>query len=244
MHCAEREERMVDAVVGQNCHRPLRSEAPLEECLGDPAHRAVRFAVAQLSPALTRALGEKGPLRSLVGPLHQPFGDATRIGGELLRRAQQHRAVGTLLHLDLLRRELHSALMPASFAICAQRSDSCAMRTPSTCGVDRSAKAPCALKASSRSLEASAVFSISLSFAIAAPGVPAGARTKRRGEASKPGRVSASAGQSAPAILTGLVSAIGRRRPAFDCASTGGALMMPIWSCPEMTSGMIAEAPL
>ena len=110
VHRAQREEGVVDAVVGKDRHRALGTETAVEQRLRDPAHRAIGFAVRELAPGVVLpSFREKDPIRRLVGPLHQPLGDAARVGAELLRRAQQQAAVGALLELDLWRRELHSA---------------------------------------------------------------------------------------------------------------------------------------
>jgi hypothetical protein len=50
--------------------------------------------------------------------------------------------------------------------------------------------------ASITSRDVSTVFSVAFNVVTTGAGVPAGARTKSRGEASKPGSVSASAGHS------------------------------------------------
>jgi hypothetical protein len=56
--------------------------------------------------------------------MHQPLGDAARIRAQLLRRAQQHAAVGALLQLDPRLRELHSAFTSFSQAAMLRRWES------------------------------------------------------------------------------------------------------------------------
>src|SRR6185295_18156054 len=115
MHCAEREQGVVDAVVGEDGDRLLRVEISFEEGLSYPPRRAVGFAVAELSPpaALPVPLGKEDPLRRLVRPLGKPLRDAAGVGAELLRRAHDRRTVGALLQRDPggreLQRRMHNA---------------------------------------------------------------------------------------------------------------------------------------
>jgi hypothetical protein len=107
VHGAEREQGMVDAVVGEDRDRLFGAEPALEQRLPDAAHRSVGLAVRNPAPRFALALGEKDSRRLAVGPLHQPFGDAARIRPELLRRAQDQRAVGALFEIDFRRRKPH-----------------------------------------------------------------------------------------------------------------------------------------
>ena len=107
VHRAEREQGMVDAVVGEDRDRLFGAEPAVEQRLPDAAHVAVGLAVRDPAPRFALALGEEQARRVAVGPLHQPFGDAARIRPELLRRAQNQRAVGALLEIDLRRRKPH-----------------------------------------------------------------------------------------------------------------------------------------
>src|SRR6185295_9388055 len=100
-------------------------EAALEQRLRDAPHLAVGFAVGQLAPGIAfAALGEENPFRRLVGPMHQPLGDAARMRAQLLRRAQQHAAVGSLLQLDFGGREPHSDVTSFSQAAMLRRWES------------------------------------------------------------------------------------------------------------------------
>ena len=99
MHGAEREQRVVDAVVGEDCDRTLGIEPLVEQCLRHAPHGAIGLAVAQLAPAFALALGEESALGRLVRPLHQPLGHAARVRRELLRRAQIDVSVLSF-HLD------------------------------------------------------------------------------------------------------------------------------------------------
>src|SRR5439155_18353831 len=86
-------------------YRPLLIQPEVEERLPDPAHRAVALPVADPAPAVARALCEENPFRRMIRPMHQPFGHATRMGAELLGRAQHAAAVGPLFDVDFRRRE-------------------------------------------------------------------------------------------------------------------------------------------
>src|SRR5205085_10414103 len=88
MHCAQREERVLDAVVREDRDRPFGVEAAFEERLADAPRRAVRLAIRDLAPRLALAFREEVALRRLVRPPREPLGDAARVGRELLRRAK------------------------------------------------------------------------------------------------------------------------------------------------------------
>ena len=104
-------------------------EPLVQQRLADAAHRAVGLAVFQGSPGSGGIpLGEKHPLGRLVRPLQQPFGDAAGVGGELLRRAQQHAAVGPLLERGLRGGELHAA--GSFFAMDSHGRDAAQVRVP------------------------------------------------------------------------------------------------------------------
>ena len=81
VHRAEREQGVVDAVVGEDGDRLLRVQAAFEQRLRDAAHRAVGFAIASVSSSRRPcALRQERALRRVVGPLHQPLGDAACVG--------------------------------------------------------------------------------------------------------------------------------------------------------------------
>jgi hypothetical protein len=89
MHRAEREQGVVDAVVGEDGNRPFRIEISFQKSLSYAPRRAVGLPVSELAPAaaLFRPFSEKYPFRRLVRPLGKPLRDAARVGAELLRRA-------------------------------------------------------------------------------------------------------------------------------------------------------------
>src|SRR5204863_10031202 len=86
----------------------------------DAPRGAVGLEVGDLAPARAGlvALAEEGALGRLERPAHQPLGDAARRRLEPLRRAQQQRPVGALLHPHLARSEpqirTHNAILCSS----------------------------------------------------------------------------------------------------------------------------------
>src|SRR5207247_10759605 len=105
VHRPEREERVIDRVVGEDHERPRGIEPSVEQPLRGAARERERLAVAELPPGAVPALGEESPVRRVAGPALEPFADRTRMPPQLQRRAQDHRAVAATLDFDTRRRE-------------------------------------------------------------------------------------------------------------------------------------------
>ena len=80
VHRAEREQRVVDAVVREDRDRPLGPEAAVEQRLADAARRRERFAVGDPPPAVAGALGEERAVGRARRPVHEPLADRARGG--------------------------------------------------------------------------------------------------------------------------------------------------------------------
>jgi hypothetical protein len=104
VHRAEREQRVVHAVVGKDRDRPVRGEAQVEQGLADAAGVGERIAVADAPPAVALALGNERSVRRALVPVHQPVAYGARMFAELLRRTQHDRAIGALVNFDFGRR--------------------------------------------------------------------------------------------------------------------------------------------
>ena len=78
----EREQRVLDAVVGQDHQRTLGAQPLREDPRGRRAHLLQRVPVGDRRPRRigARAIGEKDPVRRLPRPMLQPVADATRAG--------------------------------------------------------------------------------------------------------------------------------------------------------------------
>jgi len=105
VHGAEREQAVVDAVVGEDGERLLGAETALEQRLADAPRTVQRLRIGKLAPAVARSLGEEHALRRLLRPLREPLAHAALVGAQLLRRAQDHRAVVAALDVDCGGRE-------------------------------------------------------------------------------------------------------------------------------------------
>jgi len=107
MQRAERQQRVVDAVLRQDDDRPLGREAAREKGAADGARRLPRLPVTDPSPAVAPALGEKDPLgeKDALGrrarPVPEPFAEPARIRFQLLARPQDAAAIGALLDGDV-----------------------------------------------------------------------------------------------------------------------------------------------
>ena len=105
VHRPEREERVIDRVVGEDHERPRGIEPSVEQPLRGAARERERLAVAELPPGAVPALGEESPVRRLAGPALEPLADRARVPPERKGRAQDHRAVAAALDFDTRRRE-------------------------------------------------------------------------------------------------------------------------------------------
>ena len=107
MHRRQRQQRVIDAVVGENDQRVLGAQTLRQNPGGHRAHLLQRVLVGDGRPRRVhvRALAEKNPLRHLPRPLLQPVADATRAWLQRRGRFQPDTAVGAALGHDLRRRE-------------------------------------------------------------------------------------------------------------------------------------------
>ena len=106
MHSAERHQRVVDAVLGQDHEGPIRPQLAVEQGLANGICGLGRSLVGEMPPAAGRiALGQENPLRRRCRPALEQHAERARHGPELARRAQHHRAVGAPLMRDLRRCE-------------------------------------------------------------------------------------------------------------------------------------------
>src|SRR5260370_12989551 len=80
MHGPEREQRVIDAVVGENDQRVLGAQALREDPGGYRANPPQRISVGEARPrrVAIRNLAPKNPLTPLPRPLLQPRADASR----------------------------------------------------------------------------------------------------------------------------------------------------------------------
>ena len=107
MHRRQRQQRVIDAVVGENDQRVLGAQTLRQNPGGHRAHLLQRVLVGDGRPRRVhvRALAEKNPVRHLPRPLLQPVADATRAWLQRRGRFQPDTAVGAALGHDLRRRE-------------------------------------------------------------------------------------------------------------------------------------------
>jgi hypothetical protein len=102
MKRAERQQRMVDAVLRQDDDRALGRETARDEGAADGARRPPGLAVADAPPrAGGVALGEEDPLRRPARPVLEPLAEPARIGSERLPRAQDQPPIRAPLDLDI-----------------------------------------------------------------------------------------------------------------------------------------------
>ena len=101
VHGRKRDERMVDAVVGQDHDRAVDRQATAQQCLPDRAHAVERDAVTELAPtAIRRPLGQKQLLRRARSPVHEILADTPGIRSQCLRRAQHAAAIAQWGDID------------------------------------------------------------------------------------------------------------------------------------------------
>ena len=80
---AEPDDRMIDAVAGKDCNRPVERQAAIDQALRDAARHLSRRAVSDHAPVcLALALGEKHALRRNARPMIEPVGRGERIGAQ------------------------------------------------------------------------------------------------------------------------------------------------------------------
>jgi hypothetical protein len=87
VHRCEREQRMFDAVAGQNHERTFRTQLPVQQCIREPPHLLIGRRVGQRAPLLvTVALSQKDIVRTRVRPVHEVFGESQRISAQRIER--------------------------------------------------------------------------------------------------------------------------------------------------------------
>ena len=80
---SQHEQSMADGVAGEDHYRPIGSQSPVEQCLGDRVGQARCLAVRHQLPFPIRAsLPEKGAVRCLPGPAAQQDPEVFLIGFE------------------------------------------------------------------------------------------------------------------------------------------------------------------
>ena len=84
---------MVDAVAGQDRHRPLDRKTAVDDRLGDAPRRIPNLGESQRPPAVAGAFGEIDALGLNFRPMIQPMRDRRWIRPEFMARANQHGAV-------------------------------------------------------------------------------------------------------------------------------------------------------
>jgi len=94
---AESENRMVDAVAGQDRDRPFRGETALDQTLRDASGGLARLRIGHLPPSRRHALGEEHTVRRNLRPVIEPVGQRRGIDAERMGRADQHGGVGAAL---------------------------------------------------------------------------------------------------------------------------------------------------
>ena len=104
-HRAEAEERVLDAVAGEDRDRPLHREAAVDDPLRDAAGDVARLGVGHPAPGAALPLGEEHSGRRGPRPMVEPVGHRFRIGSERVGRPHDHRAVGAALDGHVRRTE-------------------------------------------------------------------------------------------------------------------------------------------
>jgi hypothetical protein len=85
VHRGQGQQRVLDAVAGEDQHRPLRRQLAVEERLRQASHRRVRLGVAPRSPLPGRAaLRQEYAVGGVLRPVLQPLGDPPRVRAERL----------------------------------------------------------------------------------------------------------------------------------------------------------------
>src|SRR3954447_18683545 len=93
------QQRVIDAVIGEDRERALRAETLRQNPGRRRAHLAQRLRIGNGAPWRfgTAALGEENRVGPLPRPLLQPVADAARAIAQRLGRAQHDAAVGAML---------------------------------------------------------------------------------------------------------------------------------------------------
>src|SRR5207247_6155978 len=102
-------ERMFDVVAREDHERPLGGEIASPQRCANAADLIERVAVAELAPAGSGTLREKGARRSGGRPVFQALGQLRGVGGKHMRRSQEDCAVASALGNNVTRPEPHCA---------------------------------------------------------------------------------------------------------------------------------------
>ena len=117
-HRAEAEERVIDAIAGEDRDWPLDAQLSVDQGLRNVARGAPSLGVGQFAPRLPAAhafaLGKEHPLRRDLGPMIEPVGRGAGVGAERMGRARQHNPVRPALddHLGRTERQLRPRRHP------------------------------------------------------------------------------------------------------------------------------------
>ena len=111
----EREQRVLDAVVGQDHQRTLGAQPLREDPGGCRTHLLQGVLVGDRRPRRigAGAIGDKNPVRRLPRPMLQPVADATRTRLKRHGRLHQNAAVGAAVGDNRRRREQIAGIVTA-----------------------------------------------------------------------------------------------------------------------------------
>jgi hypothetical protein len=98
MHRRQRQQRMFDAVAGEDHERAIRVQLAAQQRVGEPSHLREGRPVGQRAPRVVAvALCQEGDLRPRVRPVNEILREAPRIVSQRLERSKHPAAVGALL---------------------------------------------------------------------------------------------------------------------------------------------------
>jgi hypothetical protein len=98
VHPRERQQSLLDAVVGENCDRPLRADV-LEQPGCESADPVAGLGIGGASPGAIDTFEKKGAIRRSPGPVFQPLTDRAVAGAQWLGRAEQNCPVWPAIHV-------------------------------------------------------------------------------------------------------------------------------------------------
>ncbi len=108
IHRGQRQQRVLDAVAGEDDDRPLGGKVARQQSRRDAAHPRQHLRVSQLAPfAIRAALRDENAIRRLFRPALQRVAVARRVIAERLLDAEDDRAVALALEHGGERAELH-----------------------------------------------------------------------------------------------------------------------------------------
>ncbi len=123
MHRRQREQRMIDAVVGENDQWAFGAQPLRQHPAGGRAHLPQRVLVRHRGPRRVGvgALAEKNTLRRCLRPMLQPVADAARVRLQRHGRFHNDGAVGAPVGHDLGCREQRGRIVAGSGGGCRHR---------------------------------------------------------------------------------------------------------------------------